>query len=196
MGDVDGLGLLHVGVAGHEGVAVFQGLAVHGLLEDGDGLRQVLGAAAHVELEVGGDLVVAAAAGVQLPAQGPDALGEDALHGHVDVLVPGPEEVGAPLEVGQHALEAQDHPGELAGGKHIGSTEALGVGDASLDVLPEQLAIEGKAHGKPLHGRGHAPLEPSLPELVPGLACLRLAFTGHHVPLPSVRRSAGRTQIS
>src|SRR5580658_322705 len=68
---------------------------------------------AQVEPQVGGDLVVSAAAGTQLAAELADALQQAALERRVDVLVMRrrPEATGpaGPPEV----LERGDHPAEL-----------------------------------------------------------------------------------
>ncbi len=72
VGDEDGLGALEVGVAGHDGFAGAGGL---GDKSAGPGCERVDDAGdfgADVEAQVGGDLLVAAAAGVELEAEGAD----------------------------------------------------------------------------------------------------------------------------
>ena len=55
--------------------------------------------------DVGGDLVVARARGVQLAADRPDDLGQPPLDRHVDVLVVGRERERPAVELGLDALE-------------------------------------------------------------------------------------------
>ena len=80
---------LQVGVPGHEHVL----LLVRALHHHADEGLEALLDGAHLpeepEAHVRRDLVVARAAGVQLPAEGADELGQPALVGGVDVLVVG-----------------------------------------------------------------------------------------------------------
>ena len=80
-------------------------------------------ALAHVERQVGGHLVVAGAAGVELAAQRADELGQPALDRHVDVLVAGSERELVALELGRDQVEAAAQLGELLGGEHPGALE-------------------------------------------------------------------------
>ena len=87
VGEQHRLGPLEVGVAGQVGVAGRLGPGQQHVLqgddEPGDGDQLALAP----QPQVGGDLVVAAAGGVQLGAGGAGELGDPALDGGVDVLV-------------------------------------------------------------------------------------------------------------
>jgi hypothetical protein len=93
--EVDGLGALEMRVAGQRPVEVRLGgvgQRRHQPLHRGD--RLVRGRARE-QRDVGGDLVVARACGVQLAADRPGDLGKAALDRHVDVFVVGREREAA-----------------------------------------------------------------------------------------------------
>ena len=143
VGEGDGLGSLEVGVPRHDGVQVAFRLADEGLFQvqehphnDGDLLL-------HEEAEVQGHLVVPAAGGVQPLAGGADALGEQDLHVHVDVLA----------VLGEFHLSLLDFLEKNLQGLHdlfrlfLGDDPLLpqhgGVGDGAGDVLPVEPGVEG-----------------------------------------------------
>ena len=78
---------LQMGEAGHERAGVLLGLRDERRLQrlEGGG-RGPVDRVAHPELEVGRDLVVARARGVQAPGRLADELGEPRLDVHVDVF--------------------------------------------------------------------------------------------------------------
>ena len=86
MGDEDGLGALEVGVAGHDGFACALGEVDEGLAPFAQAGEGGVDGVAHEEAHVGGDLLVAAAAGVELEGEVADDLGELKLGEVVDVL--------------------------------------------------------------------------------------------------------------
>ena len=86
VGHVDRLGALQVRVAGHEGVAGVFGELDQRLRPGGQRGDVVVDLRADVEAEVGGDLLVAAAAGVQLETERADALDQRELDEVVNVL--------------------------------------------------------------------------------------------------------------
>ena len=111
--DVDGLGALQVGVAGHRPVAVGLGeleQARHRRPGQLDRLQRV-----HLDRhrDVGRDLVVARAAGVELAGERADLLAEQALDRHVDVLVGLVELEAVGADPLLDAVEAGDHLLEL-----------------------------------------------------------------------------------
>ena len=77
MGDEHRLGALEVGVAGHDGVAGGVSLLDSALAQRGKSFDGEIDLRAHVEAQVGGDLLVAAAAGVKLEAERADAFEPD-----------------------------------------------------------------------------------------------------------------------
>ena len=80
---------------------------------------------------VGGDLVVARAAGVELAGQRPDLLAEQALDRHVDVLVGLLEFEAALADPGPDPVE----PG-------VDLLQLLGVEDADLAAAPRACACD------------------------------------------------------
>jgi hypothetical protein len=79
--------LLHVGVAGHDGVNLPPGEGDEGFLQPGNEFQDIPDLVPQVETHVEGNLVVAAPAGMDFAACGTDPLDEAPLDGHVDVLV-------------------------------------------------------------------------------------------------------------
>ena len=86
VGDEHGLGALQVGVAGHDGFAGGVGLLDEGVGPGGERVDDELDVIADVEAQVGGDLLVAAAAGVELEAERADALDEFEFDEVMDVF--------------------------------------------------------------------------------------------------------------
>ena len=80
------MGSLEMGVAGHNGVQIGLCLADEGLFQVHQHSYDHGNLFFHKQTEVQGHLVVPAAGGVQPFAGGADALGEQHLHVHVDVL--------------------------------------------------------------------------------------------------------------
>ena len=140
--EVDGLGALEVGVAGHRPVLVRLGQrqqALHRRPAELDRLQRVdLDHHRHV----GGDLVVAGAAGVELAGQRPDLLAEQALDRHVDVLVGVLEGEAMLGHAGAHPLQAGVDLGQLLRVENADPEQAAGVGPRLVDVVGRQLPVE------------------------------------------------------
>ena len=77
---------LQMGEAGHRVGGMRRGAVGQRAHHVGDLRRQPVDRVAHPQAEIGGDLVVAAARGVQAPAGLADALGQPRLDVHVDVF--------------------------------------------------------------------------------------------------------------
>ncbi len=86
MAEGDRLGRLHMGEAGHHRVGVRLRLLGERVLKVPQCGFQIVDGVAYPQPEVGGDLVVAGARGMQPPGRRTDQLGEPAFHVHVDVF--------------------------------------------------------------------------------------------------------------
>ena len=75
MGYEDGFGALEVGIAGHDGVAGAFGEVDEGFAPLVDAGQRVVDGGADEETHVGGDLFVAAAAGVEFEGEVADLFG-------------------------------------------------------------------------------------------------------------------------
>ena len=143
MGEGDGLRPLQVRVAGHDGVRVLLRLGA----EDADELRQKLYGVgrqvAQVEPGVQGDLVVAAAGGVELAARVAQALGQDSLDKAVYILRRGVYRQPPLVEVGQDAAESLNERGALRRGDHARLRQHRRVRHAAAYVLPVHPAVHG-----------------------------------------------------
>jgi len=146
-----GLGPLQVGVAGHDGVGVLLGplhqhlLQIQNLVDDdGDFLL-------HIQPGVHRHLVVPGPGGVQALARVADALGEQGLNVHVDVLVIHREFHLVGLDVGQDGLQAVYNGLHLVLLDDALLAQHLGVGDGAGDVLLVQPGVKLDGGVKVVH---------------------------------------------
>jgi hypothetical protein len=96
----------------------------------------------HQQGEVGGDLVVAGAGGVELAAERTNQLGEPALDRHVDVLVVLAELEAAGVELGPDPVQALRDLLELGVVEHTELGEHASVRLRLLDVEGREAPIE------------------------------------------------------
>ncbi len=101
-------------------------------------------ASREVEQHVGGDLIVAAAAGVQPPAGVADQLGEPALDGGVDVLVGRLDVEGPVTELGLDALEPVGDGPPVIRAEHPRRDQHLRVSPRAGDVLCPHARVDRK----------------------------------------------------
>ena len=94
------LGDLQMREAGHHGIGMRLGLVDQRRLQVAQRCVDAVDRVAHPQPEIGRDLVVARARGVQPPGRRPDQLGEPRLDVEVDVLVGLAEDEGAALDLG------------------------------------------------------------------------------------------------
>ena len=144
MGEVDRLRALQVGVAGQRPVEVALG-GVDERRHVGAELR--LGAArrlAREERDVGDDLVVARAGGVQRAAGAPGDRRQPPLDGHVDVLVVGLERERAVAQLALDLVEARQDRVAVVGADDPLGGEHLGVRARLRDVMGPQPLVEAQ----------------------------------------------------
>ena len=178
VGEEDGLGPLHVGVAGEVdvlGVGLARPAQQH--------LHEVAEAPGHypplpadVEPQVEGDLVVAAPPGVELGPGRAGQLGDPALHGGVDVLVERQERERPRLQLGLDPGQGGGHDRPLLLGDEPHPGQHVDVGPGAGQVVGGEAGVERQALGEveELLGRGVA--EPALPQ---GPAPPRIGRLGH-----------------
>ena len=119
------------------------------------------------EPEVGRDLVVAAAAGVELAADVADPLDERPLDVHVDVFELVAELESAAGDLVVDLLEAGHDLVSLVVGQDADLGEHVGVGDRAADVLRIEPAIEAHAFGELLD----TAVRRLVKHTAPGLVC-------------------------
>jgi hypothetical protein len=162
----DRLGALQMGVAGQDRVDVL----ARTLGQDAPQLRQAMTRGMRrvpqVQRQIGRDLVVAAATGVQAARNRPDALAQPRLHVHVDVLEARIELERSGLDLAQQLLQAGCDRVRVGGRDHAGATQHAGVGDRAANVVARQLAVELDRRGEALHARVGALAEASPPRLL------------------------------
>ena len=137
VGYEDGLGALEVGVAGHNRFACVGGEVDEAGAPCGEAFERVVDGFADKETHVGGDLFVAAAAGVELEGEVADLFGEFELDVVVDVfgLGVGGDDGFALFGLFCYCLEALDHQEEFFAREDASSFNGSGVGDAGFDFV-------------------------------------------------------------
>lgn len=149
----DGLGALKVGVARHDVVDLCLGALRDDAQEALEGGLELVELVAQPHAHIGGDLLVAAAAGVQLPRDVlADDLAQAASVGGVDVLVGAGDDLegaGLPLllDLEQAGLDLL----ELSLGEAAGFCVCAGEGDGAEDVLLVEDVVEGEGFVLLLH---------------------------------------------
>ena len=108
MAEKQWLRLLKVRVAGHDGVQVGLGLVEDGKLQLGQCFVEGSHTLQQVQAQVGGHLVVARAAGVELTRHRADEFAQPALDGGVDVFVARLDLENPKVEFGAHLLQTGD----------------------------------------------------------------------------------------
>ena len=142
MAEEQRLSLLQVGVTGHQHVQVSLSLVDYGRLQPGQRLVQRVHLGQHEQAQVGGDLVVARATGVQLAGHRADQFGQAPLDCRVDVFVAGLEGKGTGLKLDPYLLQAGDQLVALLGRDQARARQPAGVGDAALDVGAVQAPVK------------------------------------------------------
>ena len=159
-----GLGTLQVGVTGHNGVQIGLGLADEDLLQiqhHGNDLGDLL---LGIQAGVHGNLIVAAAAGMQALAGGADALGQHGLDVHVDVLVVQRELHLIVLNINQNGFQTGNDLLGLVGFDDALIAQHTGMGDGAADILLIQAGIEADGRVKIVYQDVGFLLKPTGPE--------------------------------
>jgi hypothetical protein len=142
MAEIDRLGPLEVGVAGHGPVAVGFGQIQEFTHRGGDPLAGVVGGVHDRHEDVGRDLIVAGTAGVELAGQIADQRSEAAFDRHVDVLVTGFEGELAGLELPGDRGEALVDHRDLVIRDDADPVQGGGVGARLGDVIRREVPVE------------------------------------------------------
>ena len=143
VGVSDRLGPLQVGVTGQHRGLVGTGGGHQPLLQGGNGGEQQFTLCLAPELEVGGDLIVARATGVQLLAKGADGVDELALDPGVDVFgVRVQDLLGILLHGGEQHFHRLLQLDLLTLGQHAHLDQRFGPGHGALNILLRQTVVE------------------------------------------------------
>ena len=124
------------------------GLLQQAFLQAGDFGEDQVDLVTQPQADVGGDLVVAAAPGVQFFTGDADAVGQACFDVHVHVF-----EVDAPVELAGldfalNGLQAIDDAVALGIGQHADLGQHGGVGDRAHDVVAIQALVESDGGGE------------------------------------------------
>jgi len=163
------LGDLEVGEAGHRRAGVGFGDVQQLRLEFRDQRQDLVDRVAQPQADVGRDLVVAAASGVEALAGVADERGEALLDVEVDVLV-----VEVPGEFAAFDFAGDLRHPALDVGQILCADDALlrqhlGVGERTTDVLPRHALVEGHRRGVALDQVGNGFGEAARPGLGGGV---------------------------
>ena len=165
MGEAHGLGGLHVGAAGQEHVLMLFG-ALHEHAHEGAGkadpFAELIGSE---EAEVQADLVVAAAAGVELLAHVAHELSEAGLDVHVHVFEILTPREHAVFDLLFHLVETGAKGFGLFTGDDALFAQHAGMGFGTGDILSIQDAVEGNGFRIGFNGKAGAFFEAAAPGL-------------------------------
>ncbi len=153
MPEIDGLGALEVRVAGHRPIGVALGDIDDRRHQRCRQLDGPIRRSGYEEGQVSRHLVVSRTAGMELPAQRADDLGQPAFDRHMDVLIVLGELEGSARELVADLLETFEHLGELVVGQDTGAAQGLRVGFGARDVLLPQTLVEADRSIDPLEER-------------------------------------------
>ena len=142
MAEVDRLGALQVRVAGQRPVEVLLRAREHDAHQLRDRRARDGGALAREHREVGHDLVVARAGGVELAADRPGELGQAPLDRHVDVLVVRVERKAPVAQLELDGVEAGQQRVAILGGDDLPRGQHARVRARLRDVLRPQPPVE------------------------------------------------------
>mmetsp|Transcript_3594 Transcript_3594/g.10220 ORF Transcript_3594/g.10220 Transcript_3594/m.10220 type:complete len:259 (-) Transcript_3594:46-822(-) len=151
MREADWLSRLQVGVTCHEDVDVLLGKFGTGLEEGGHILEDVALGLDGPKASVGGHLIIATTASVELTADGTDNLGKSALVGGMDVLIAGlfHKLAGGPL--GLDLLEARNQLRAFLVGDDTTFVDGLGIGNRPANVLGPHSLVKAQTFVELLH---------------------------------------------
>ena len=166
MAEGHGLGGLQVGEARHHRSGMGQRLLGKRALVGGQARIEPVDGVAHPQPEVGRDLVVARARGVQPPGRRPDQLGEPRLDVHMDVFQRPLELEPAALHLRQDRVQAGNDRLGVGRRNNALMSQHLGVGPACRDVLAKQLAVDVDRGIYVRHDGVGLRAEPAAPHLV------------------------------
>ena len=145
------LGHLQVGESGHDGTRVLRrqchdtGLQTRQLGTDG------IECGAQVQTQVGGDLIVARSARVQLFADVANQFGESRFDVHMHIFTCHRPLKGTLFYLGQDIGKTLLNRGIFIRGEDARGHQHLGMGPGARDVVDSELTVKSFRRGKPLH---------------------------------------------
>ena len=183
MGENHRLRVLEVRHARHRGLDVLGGLREQRRLQLGHARDDEPYLVAQVQAQVGGDLVVAAAAGPQLAAERADPLEQAAFERGVHVLVGGGRAEPAVAAGLPEAVQGRQQPGELLVVQQPGLVQHARVRGGGEQIVGRQPPVKLDADRQPRECLRRPGLEPASPQ-----PCWLALLLCHRVPLLCLHR--------
>ena len=121
---------------------------------------------AQIQREVGGDLVVAAAPGVQAPGGVANFFAQPRFNVHVDVFERRVKTKRAALDFARNFAQPRDDARHVRRRHQPLRAEHPRVGDGAAQVVPRERAVEGDARAERFHARVGGGGEASAPRLL------------------------------
>jgi hypothetical protein len=140
---------------------------------------------ANPKAQIGGDLVVAAAARVELAADVADPIDQRPLNVHVDVFEILPEVEPASRDFVADLFQAGDDLVPLLVGQHADFGEHVGVGHGAADIVGVEAAVEAHAFGELLDTAVRRLIKDTTPRLVGQCSAQSGPAAGGRLPHPN-----------
>ncbi len=173
------LGGLQVGKAGHDGVCLALGQVQQASLQAGQFLGNHVDFIAQVQADIGGHLIIPAAAGMQFLAGDADAVGQPGFDVHVHVFqADGPLEATG-LDVFLHAFQAVDDLVALGVSQHTHFRQHGGMGDRAGNIMVIQALIKTHRGGEAFNKGIGRLAEAATPGFFGGCGLVRLFLIRH-----------------
>ena len=135
---------LHVRVAGQDDVGIAIAAADHRPLHVAQPRDNCVNRLADPETQIGRDLVVTAAGGMELASHIADTICEGLLHMHVDVFKLGAKREAVLLDFFAYLAQALFNLTRFVTGEKANFGEHLGMRGRSGDIVRKQAAIEAQ----------------------------------------------------
>ncbi len=140
----DRLGALEMGVAGHQQPKIDFGALDESALQIAQDAFQDRQVVEHPQSKIGGNLIVAAAPGVQFAADRPYQFFQAALHSGVNVFIFFLEDKRTLLKLSQHFLKPGAQFSAFHSGQNTSGFNGFGPGDAAAHILFGHTLVEGQ----------------------------------------------------
>ena len=160
----NGLGSLEMGIAWHDRFAIKVDLCQQSFLDLNEGCGHFESLVAEIEVEIGCDLVITTATGMQLARKGADFLGEKAFNVHMDIFISLRELTFALFYFGEESAQSPTYFLTLVETDDFAMAQHGGMSETTQNIVAIEFLVKGDGTCKALHGRMIAGLKAALPK--------------------------------